>query len=158
MLAVGALVPLSYGRLGKSWRHAERLQELAKYDGEKDWWESGRYHVCSEHISNVDRLHMLEEYWEKNRIKDEHSAEAAVNDSPVLEPPSKSSPQPNGYRRPRAISDATAMMTSHQMLSPHHPAISLPYSDLSSSHYTELRFFESGSFWLAIHQSSLTAI
>jgi hypothetical protein len=32
MLAVGALVPLSYGRLGKSWRHAEGLQELAKYD------------------------------------------------------------------------------------------------------------------------------
>lgn len=31
MLAVGALVPLSYGRLGKSWLHAEGLQELAKY-------------------------------------------------------------------------------------------------------------------------------
>jgi DENN domain-containing protein 11 len=69
---------------------------------------------------------MLEEYWEKNRIKDEHSAEAAVEDSPMLGPPSKSSPQSNGYRRPRAISDATAMMTSHQMLSSHHPAISLP--------------------------------
>ena len=32
MLAVGVLVPLTYGRLGKSWRHAEGLQELAKYD------------------------------------------------------------------------------------------------------------------------------
>lgn len=31
MLAVGALLPLSYGRLGKSWLHAEGLQELAKY-------------------------------------------------------------------------------------------------------------------------------
>jgi DENN domain-containing protein 11 len=31
MLSVGALVPLSYGRLGKSWRHAEGLKELAKY-------------------------------------------------------------------------------------------------------------------------------
>ena len=31
MLAVGALVPLSYGRLGKSWRHAEGLKELAEY-------------------------------------------------------------------------------------------------------------------------------
>ncbi len=34
MLAVGALVPLSYGRLGKSWRHAEGLQGLAKYGDE----------------------------------------------------------------------------------------------------------------------------
>jgi DENN domain-containing protein 11 len=32
MLAVGALVPLIYGRLGKSWRHAEGLKELAKYN------------------------------------------------------------------------------------------------------------------------------
>ena len=30
MLAVGALVPLSYGRLGKSWKHAAGLKELAK--------------------------------------------------------------------------------------------------------------------------------
>lgn len=31
MLSVGALVPLSYGRLGRSWRHAEGLKALAKY-------------------------------------------------------------------------------------------------------------------------------
>ena len=30
MLAVGCLVPLSYGRLGRSWRHAKRLKELAR--------------------------------------------------------------------------------------------------------------------------------
>lgn len=30
MLAVGALVPLSQGRLGRSWVHAEKLKELAK--------------------------------------------------------------------------------------------------------------------------------
>jgi len=69
---------------------------------------------------------MLEEYWEKNRIQDEISAEAVDDDSPMMGPGSKSSPQPNGYRRSRAMSDATAMMSSHQMLSPHHPAISLP--------------------------------
>lgn len=28
MLAVGVLVPLSYGRLGRAWRHAEGLKEL----------------------------------------------------------------------------------------------------------------------------------
>ena len=31
MLAVGALVPLSQGRLGKSWKHASALKELARY-------------------------------------------------------------------------------------------------------------------------------
>ena len=30
MLAVGALVPLSYGRLGKSWKHAPGLKSLAE--------------------------------------------------------------------------------------------------------------------------------
>lgn len=29
MIAVGILVPLSYGRLGRAWRHAEKLKELA---------------------------------------------------------------------------------------------------------------------------------
>jgi hypothetical protein len=31
MLAVGALVPLGNGRLGRSWKHAEKLKELAEY-------------------------------------------------------------------------------------------------------------------------------
>ena len=31
MLAVGALVPLENGRLGKSWKHAEHLKALAEY-------------------------------------------------------------------------------------------------------------------------------
>ena len=31
MIAVGALVPLSHGRLGRSWKHAESLKELAEY-------------------------------------------------------------------------------------------------------------------------------
>jgi hypothetical protein len=29
MIAVGVLVPLSYGRLGRAWRHAPGLKELA---------------------------------------------------------------------------------------------------------------------------------
>lgn len=29
MIAVGVLVPLSYGRLGRAWRHAEGLQDMA---------------------------------------------------------------------------------------------------------------------------------
>ena len=31
MLAVGALVPLENGRLGRSWKHSEKLRELARY-------------------------------------------------------------------------------------------------------------------------------
>jgi hypothetical protein len=31
MLAVGILVPLEHGRMGRSWRHAETLKELARY-------------------------------------------------------------------------------------------------------------------------------
>jgi hypothetical protein len=30
MIAVGILVPLSYGRLGKSWVHADKLKEIAQ--------------------------------------------------------------------------------------------------------------------------------
>ena len=31
MLAVGALVPLDHGKMGKSWLHAESLKDLARY-------------------------------------------------------------------------------------------------------------------------------
>ena len=31
MLSVGALVPLSYGRLGRSWKHARNLKKLARW-------------------------------------------------------------------------------------------------------------------------------
>jgi len=31
MIAVGVMVPLSYGRLGRSWKHAENLKEMARY-------------------------------------------------------------------------------------------------------------------------------
>ncbi len=68
---------------------------------------------------------MLEEFWEKNRLQEEHDTEEAEDGSPVPKT-LDNSPRPNGYRRPPAIGDAAAMMTSHQTLSPHHPAISLP--------------------------------
>lgn len=31
MIAVGAMVPLSYGRLGRCWKHADRLKDMARY-------------------------------------------------------------------------------------------------------------------------------
>lgn len=30
MIAVGIMVPLSYGRLGRSWKHAESLKDIAR--------------------------------------------------------------------------------------------------------------------------------
>ena len=33
MIAVGVMVPLSYGRLGRAWKHAEKLKEMARYVG-----------------------------------------------------------------------------------------------------------------------------
>ena len=40
MLAVGVLVPLSYGRMGKSWKHTEGLKELARsvHGIQEDFW------------------------------------------------------------------------------------------------------------------------
>lgn len=69
---------------------------------------------------------MLEEYWEKNRVREGDTEGDFGDDSLVSKDHLKSSPQVNGYRRPRAISDATATVTPNQTLSPHHPAISLP--------------------------------
>jgi DENN domain-containing protein 11 len=70
---------------------------------------------------------MLDEYWEENRIRESHdTANDADGDSPMLKSRSRNDSKLNGYRRPRGISDATALMSSHQTLSPHHPAISLP--------------------------------
>ena len=71
---------------------------------------------------------MLDEYWEKHRMREggDDAAKDVDGDSPMLKSRFKSSSKPNGYRRPRGISDATALMSSEQTLSPHHPAISLP--------------------------------
>lgn len=32
MLAVGVLIPLEHGRVGKAWLHGEGLEALARYD------------------------------------------------------------------------------------------------------------------------------
>ena len=87
--------------------------------------------TCREHLSNSERLRMLDEYWEKNRIREgeegyDDTAMDADGDSTMLKSRSRSEHKPNGYRRPRGISDTTALMSSEQTLPPHHPAISLP--------------------------------
>ncbi|KAL1954792.1 hypothetical protein VTO42DRAFT_695 [Malbranchea cinnamomea] len=109
MLAVGVLVPLSHGRLGKNWRHAAGLKELARKLAE-----------------NPDDTSSLDGYWE-------HFGLSRLETGSPLEPPldsnsdqnPKQSPQ-EAFRRSRALSDATALVTSKHVLAPFHPALSSP--------------------------------
>ncbi|KAL6720407.1 hypothetical protein ACLMJK_002329 [Lecanora helva] len=112
MLAVGVLLPLSYGRLGKSWKHAAGLKELAK-GLSKD----------------PAKTEPLEEFWNTYRLHedDEHQEQAVEPDSPSTERTKRrhSQPSPNRHfhRRKRAATAASAVA---QSLSPYHPALSLP--------------------------------
>ncbi|OLN83416.1 Uncharacterized protein ANR2 [Colletotrichum chlorophyti] len=91
MIAVGVLVPLSYGRLGRAWRHAEGLKAIAA--------------KLAEDRKNTS---LLDEYWERNKTKDN-----SEHDRPPLESPSISfsaqavhSKKAN-HNRNRSASDGT---------------------------------------------------
>ncbi|KAL4997820.1 hypothetical protein BDV10DRAFT_168578 [Aspergillus recurvatus] len=111
MFSIGVLVPLSSGRLGKSWRHAPNLKELAQ-----------RY---SEHVFDT---HSLSEYWETHELSTNEIL--AAPDSPLESPLSlrlrAHGDRPDTLRRHRAISDAIVLETSRPALTPFHPASSLP--------------------------------
>ncbi|CAZ79752.1 unnamed protein product [Tuber melanosporum] len=115
MLSVGVLVPLSYGRLGRSWRHAENLKELAK-----------------KFAANTEDHAPLEEYYELNRIHESTEAPESPAESPSslrYRPSSRYKPpfdSLNRHSRTRSISDTTALAAPGQALSPYHPALSLP--------------------------------
>ncbi|EEH20110.1 hypothetical protein PABG_02369 [Paracoccidioides brasiliensis Pb03] len=106
MMAVGVLVPLSYGRLGKAWRHAAKLKELAR-----------------SFADDPDNMEPLSAYWEMYQFSDEVNSSS---DSPLGSIASLKTPIREGYTRQRALSDATALMSSKQSLAPYHPASSLP--------------------------------
>ncbi|KAI9877014.1 MAG: hypothetical protein M1830_005034 [Pleopsidium flavum] len=112
MLAVGVLVPLSYGRLGRGWRHAHGLKDLAKLLAE-----------------DTARTQPLEDFWEAHRISDN---DASIRPESPVGSPSSLQLRPirkqltNGNVRNRNISDATALESPSPTLSPFHPALSLP--------------------------------
>ncbi|KAL4799082.1 hypothetical protein BDV19DRAFT_355938 [Aspergillus venezuelensis] len=112
MFSIGVLVPLSSGRLGKSWRHAPKLKELAQ-----------RY---SENKFDTNRL---SEYWETHELSATDTS-AMPPDSPLESPLSfrlrANGERPDILQRNRAISDATVLETSRPALTPFHPASSLP--------------------------------
>ncbi|RYP58029.1 hypothetical protein DL769_009143 [Monosporascus sp. CRB-8-3] len=114
MLAVGALVPLSYGRLGRAWKHAEGLKELA-----------------SRLAANSKETNLLEEYWEKHQARDSETTESETSlqkhmpDSPAISVQIPAKRPPHGHARSRSMSDGTALLASDHKLSPYHPARSL---------------------------------
>ncbi|GAP87770.1 putative duf2347 superfamily protein [Rosellinia necatrix] len=112
MLAVGVLVPLSYGRLGRAWKHAESLKAIAS-----------KLVVDSKDVS------ILEEYWEKNQARDPTDSVddgAAAKESPGSPTMTlKDAKAPRGHARKRSASDGTALMLPGHRLSPFHPAWSL---------------------------------
>ncbi|KAI6373677.1 hypothetical protein MCOR25_003447 [Pyricularia grisea] len=113
MIAVGVLVPLSYGRLGRSWRHAEGLRDMA----------------IKLAVETKD-LSILETYWEKNKA---HNLISPGAEPPKESPPSSPSvtfqpSAPQSQFRKRTGSDAQAFVPPGHQLSPFHPAWSL--SDL----------------------------
>ena len=134
MLAVGALVPLSHGRLGRSWKLADALGELSK----------SAFHAPISSITLTDARKLiekpnetkpLEDFWKVNRLPEEQTP-SAISESPFTIATNKSRQQtpmtsPNGNgngskQRSRAHSGASAMAALGPLLTPHHPAISLP--------------------------------
>ncbi|KAL8961349.1 MAG: hypothetical protein Q9193_002089 [Seirophora villosa] len=114
MLAVGALIPLSYGRLGKSWRHVEGLRALA-----------------NELVKDPSNTDALEGYWQDHQDhKDDSAAGPSSGEgspSAMRENRRRSKSSPNGQppTRNRAVSSASALAPPGQTLSAHHPALSL---------------------------------
>lgn len=109
MLAVGVLVPLSYGRLGRAWKHAESLKAIA-----------------SKLAANSQDVATLQEYWEKNQARDATDDEAMPKDDPESPTAILRSPKTSrGPMRNRSASDGTALMLPGHRLSPFHPAWAL---------------------------------
>ncbi|KAF4637885.1 hypothetical protein G7Y89_g184 [Cudoniella acicularis] len=113
MMAVGIMVPLSYGRLGRSWKHAEKLKELAGIL-----------------IHNTTQTEVLEHFWEENKTRgatpsiETESIESptSIQFKPIRNAPGKA----KGHSRNRSASDGAALLPPGQHLSAYHPAWSLP--------------------------------
>ncbi|RDA94333.1 hypothetical protein CP533_3824 [Ophiocordyceps camponoti-saundersi (nom. inval.)] len=60
MMAVGVLVPLSYGRLGRAWRHASSLE-----------------HMAAKLAKDPKAVDVLERYWQSNKAQSESESPAS---------------------------------------------------------------------------------
>ncbi|KAK7924547.1 hypothetical protein PG985_006601 [Apiospora marii] len=117
MLAVGVLVPLSYGRLGRAWKHAEGLKDMA-----------------SQLADDAKRTQLLEEYWGKHQARDEQSDGDTTAQEPTASAPTNTTTTPSqqqprtpkrAHLRNRSASDGAALLQPEHKLSNFHPAWSL---------------------------------
>jgi hypothetical protein len=100
-VAVGALVPLSYGRLGKSWLHVEALRSLAKAI-----------------VKDQEDKKPLEAYWDKHGNVEGNNGAAS--------PTANKSTIPGDHKRKRTLSDATGNFAVEEAMPLDHPALSMP--------------------------------
>lgn len=132
MIAVGVLVPLSYGRLGRAWRHAQGLKDLA-----------------AKLARDRNDTEALEQYWDSRKAEKDvapaslplptgetplaspavtfltEPATSTSDDTPQTPPPAAAR---KGHARKRSASDGISLnhgTSSHNKLSPYHPAWSL---------------------------------
>ncbi|KAL7921913.1 hypothetical protein ACQKWADRAFT_293873 [Trichoderma austrokoningii] len=104
MISVGILVPLSYGRLGRAWRHADNLKQMA-----------------ANLVKDRNQTEILEKYWNANRAKEgETLSTVATPTSPVPDPLYKA------HGRNSSLTDGVSLFQPEHKLSPYHPAWSLP--------------------------------
>lgn len=111
LVAVGILVPLSQGRLGRSWLHAQKLRELAKLL-----------------VRDTTKTEPLEQYWtahsaERNDATPE--AESSEASPTVARPPPSVVRKNKTYARSRGLSNVTAFHPAHETLDVAHPALSI---------------------------------
>ncbi|KAF2183655.1 hypothetical protein K469DRAFT_710457 [Zopfia rhizophila CBS 207.26] len=110
LVAVGVLVPLSYGRLGRSWLHARSLQKIA-----------------SALADDPSFTTPLEEYWEQHG-SDKGRRDAQGSKFPARQTSENFAAQAEpwkGHSRARALSNITAELPSEQSLPSFHPALSI---------------------------------
>lgn len=107
MIAVGALVPLEYGRLGRSWRHAPRLKELAKGLA-----------------ADIARTEVLEQYWTDSQPPEEsHTSHEESQDTPNGHSDNDAKQRST---RAKSMSSANGLPGPTSGLAPMHPAFALP--------------------------------
>lgn len=100
-VAVGALVPLSYSRLGKSWLHVEALRSLAKAI-----------------VKDQEDKKPLEAYWDKHgTIEGSNGAASSTANGSTIS---------GDHRRKRTLSDATGNFAVNEAMPLDHPALSMP--------------------------------
>lgn len=105
--AVGALIPLSYGRIGRAWVLAPGLRRLSREAVKQ---------------GNGQDTRVLEAFWEEH-IRDEHA-----QDEPPESPSAsrKDIPASLDRKRKRARSDLTGGLTSDGEIGTDHPALCMP--------------------------------